>query len=97
MGIWEPLHESNSSKLVVPMILIALHLYSMSFFYCLAVIHSNTTETVHGDLGTIARVQFQFISRPEWLKEGSRVIVRDLADGLVAGAGFIGLRQVAAD
>lgn len=40
-------------------------------------------------VGTVARVVFKFQHRPEWLMEGSRVVVRDRTDGCIAGAGVI--------
>lgn len=40
-------------------------------------------------VGTIARIVFKFQHRPEWLMEGSRIIVRDRTDGCTAGAGVI--------
>lgn len=40
-------------------------------------------------VGTLARVVFKFQQRPEWLMEGSRLIVRDRTDGCIAGAGVI--------
>ncbi|KAK9815416.1 hypothetical protein WJX72_003287 [[Myrmecia] bisecta] len=39
--------------------------------------------------GCIAHVVLQFVHRPEWLQEGSRIIVRDRADGGTAGAGIV--------
>ena len=39
--------------------------------------------------GTLARVIFKFQHRPEWLKKGSRIVVRDRTDGCIAGAGVI--------
>lgn len=41
------------------------------------------------DFGTLVRVTFRFQQRPEWLLEGSRLIVRDRTDGCIAGAGTI--------
>ncbi len=40
-------------------------------------------------VGTLTRVVFKFQHRPEWLMEGSRIIVRDRTDGCTAGAGVI--------
>ena len=40
-------------------------------------------------VGTLARVVFKFQHRPEWLMEGSRLVVRDRTDGCIAGAGVI--------
>ncbi|KAL0041973.1 hypothetical protein WJX79_010692 [Trebouxia sp. C0005] len=40
-------------------------------------------------VGTLTRVMFKFQHRPEWLMEGSRVILRDRTDGCTAGAGVI--------
>ena len=38
--------------------------------------------------GCIVRVRFCFVNRPEWLREGSKLILRD-TEGLISGAGFI--------
>ena len=40
-------------------------------------------------VGTLARVVFKFLHRPEWLIKGSRIVVRDRTDGCIAGAGVI--------
>ena len=40
-------------------------------------------------VGTLTRVVFKFQHRPEWLMEGSRIILRDRTDGCTAGAGVI--------
>ena len=32
----------------------------------------------------------RFLQRPEWLREGARLIIRDHSDGHIAGAGFVG-------
>eukprot|EP00798_Chlamydomonas_sp_ICE-L_P007097 gene7097-200_t len=55
-----------------------------------AILHSGADGKLGGEgLGTVAQLKLRFVSRPEWLKEGSRLIVRDLANGHVAGAGFV--------
>lgn len=41
------------------------------------------------DLGCLVRVVMRFANRPEWLREGARLLVRDRGDGHVAGAGFV--------
>lgn len=40
-------------------------------------------------VGNLTRVVFKFQHRPEWLMEGSRIILRDRTDGCTAGAGVI--------
>ena len=40
--------------------------------------------------GCIVRVRFRFLQRPEWLRQGARLILRDRSDGHIAGAGYIG-------
>eukprot|EP00884_Botryococcus_braunii_P008149 jgi/Botrbrau1/17335/Bobra.0015s0081.1 len=42
-----------------------------------------------GGPGCTARVRFRFVQRPEWLRPGARLIVRDPEDGGTAGAGVI--------
>jgi hypothetical protein len=42
-----------------------------------------------GDFGTVVQARFRFVHRAEWLREGSRLIVRDRADGHVAAAGLV--------
>lgn len=49
------------------------------------------------DVGTLARVVFRFQHRPEWLMQGSRVIMRDRTDGCTAGAGVIQLLHTSRD
>lgn len=39
--------------------------------------------------GCTARVRFRFVQRPEWLRAGARLIVRDPEDGGTAGAGVV--------
>ncbi len=41
------------------------------------------------DLGCLVRVVFRWQHRPEWLREGAKLLVRDRGDGRVAGAGFV--------
>lgn len=41
------------------------------------------------DFGAVALVRLRFSSRPEWLKPGCRLIVRERNEGHVAAAGFI--------
>lgn len=41
------------------------------------------------DLGSVVQVTFRFVHRPEWLRHGSRLVVRDRSDGHVAAVGFI--------
>lgn len=41
------------------------------------------------DFGCLVRVRLRFVSRPEWLRAGARLIVRDRSDGHVAGAGCV--------
>ena len=44
----------------------------------------------HSDVGCLAVIELQFVSRPEWLCPGSRLVVRDRdRDGHIAGAGYI--------
>ncbi|GAX84840.1 hypothetical protein CEUSTIGMA_g12261.t1 [Chlamydomonas eustigma] len=40
--------------------------------------------------GCIVKLCLRFMQRPEWLREGSKLIIRDRADGHIAGAGFVG-------
>ncbi|KAG2502058.1 hypothetical protein HYH03_000552 [Edaphochlamys debaryana] len=42
-----------------------------------------------GDLGCLVRVVLRWQHRPEWLLEGSKLLVRDRSGGRVAGAGFV--------
>jgi hypothetical protein len=52
--------------------------------------HEDDEETAaDGDLCSVAQVRFRFVHRAEWLREGSRLIVRDRGDGHVAAAGLI--------
>lgn len=39
--------------------------------------------------GCIALVTFRFMHRPEWLKAGARLIVRDQTESALAGAGLV--------
>ena len=39
--------------------------------------------------GCIALVRFRFMHRPEWLKAGARLIVRDQTESALAGAGLV--------
>ena len=48
----------------------------------------------HSDVGALARVVFKFQHRPEWLLQGSKVIMRDRTDGCIAGAGVIHVVQL---
>ncbi|KXZ52069.1 hypothetical protein GPECTOR_10g1092 [Gonium pectorale] len=41
------------------------------------------------DLGCLVRVVLRWQHRPEWLREGAKLLVRDRCDGRVAGAGFV--------
>jgi hypothetical protein len=42
-----------------------------------------------GSLGSMVQVCMRFLHRPEWLQVGSRLIIRDRADGHVAAAGMV--------
>lgn len=42
-----------------------------------------------GDLGCLVRVVLRWQHRPEWLREGAKLLVRDRSDGRIAGAGFV--------
>jgi GTPase len=44
-----------------------------------------------GGYGSVVQARLRFAHRPEWLREGSRIIVRDRADGHVAAAGLVRL------
>lgn len=35
------------------------------------------------------RGHHRFLSRPEWVRQGARLIIRDRSDGHIAGAGFV--------
>ncbi|GFR43379.1 hypothetical protein Agub_g4451 [Astrephomene gubernaculifera] len=41
------------------------------------------------DLGCLVRVVLRWQHRPEWLREGAKLLLRDRCDGRVAGAGFV--------
>ncbi len=40
-------------------------------------------------VGCATAVTLQFVSRPEWLQQGARLILRDRGDGCAAGAGIV--------
>ncbi len=40
-------------------------------------------------MGCATAVTLQFVSRPEWLQQGARLILRDRGDGCAAGAGIV--------
>lgn len=42
-----------------------------------------------GSVGCATAVTLQFVSRPEWLQQGARLILRDRGDGCAAGAGIV--------
>eukprot|EP00198_Chlamydomonas_reinhardtii_P007126 XP_001696462.1 GTP binding protein [Chlamydomonas reinhardtii] len=44
---------------------------------------------MQGDLGCLVRVVLRWQHRPEWLREGAKLLVRDRSDGRIAGAGFV--------